>query len=493
MIITCTKCSTRFNLDDSLVKEDGSKCRCSVCRHIFTAYPLSQGLDPWISPPREKSILEPAPWEMEPTPEESSHLDFESDLKEDDLFEEMEDFEINDPDFSSTDSELEIKNPYLDMDTPELSLDKPEPEPDAFEIAGDDPELGIDIDFPFDEDIDEMEDDSLSPKKGLKESPLALEADEFESIEADLTYSDESLPFEAPEALEDPVPSPVEKKEPGKEAPIILPDPDKVSPLEPPALSKEKFSENDDGIKKTIEPEADSLSIEKPAKPEKDLAEEELRKIEVPPKKEKKVIVKPKPVAGAKPKPALGARPKPKKEKKKSRSSKLVLILLLIVLLGLAGYIASVIMGYKLPAVNQYIKKPVPQTSEVKPVPNQKSVNGRFVTNATAGTLFVITGRVENPSNTAYSHIEIRGALITKNKEEAKIKNVFCGNIITEDMLKTGNISDINALLMLKQGAHNINVNVAPGASVPFMVVFSDLPEKLQNFTVKIAGFDKAN
>ena len=141
---------------------------------------------------------------------------------------------------------------------------------------------------------------------------------------------------------------------------------------------------------------------------------------------------------------------------------------------------------------NQFINKPIPEILETKPIPNQKSVSGRFVTNSTAGTLFVLTGRVENPSNIVYSHIEIRGALITKDKEEAKIKNAFCGNIITDEMLKTGNMSDINTLLTLKEGAHKINVKVAPGTSVPFMVVFSDLPEKLHNFTIKIASFDKS-
>ena len=216
------------------------------------------------------------------------------------------------------------------------------------------------------------------------------------------------------------------------------------------------------------------------------------RKIKEELEKERKVTVK----------------PKPTKKKKNFFFRMPVIILLLIFLLSIGGYIASVItgykipaidhyikkhiQGYKIPAIDHYIKKHIPEISEAKPIPNQKSVNGRFVTNSTAGNLFVLTGRIENPSNITYSHIEIRGALITTNKEEAKIKNVFCGNIITEDMLKTGNISDINTLLTLKEGAHKINVNVAPGASVPFMVVFSDLPEKLENFTVKVAGFDKA-
>ena len=71
---------------------------------------------------------------------------------------------------------------------------------------------------------------------------------------------------------------------------------------------------------------------------------------------------------------------------------------------------------------NKYLEKKISKSLELKPVPNQKSVNGRFVTNSTVGTLFVITGRVENPSNIPYSHIQLKGTLVTKDKTEAKTR-----------------------------------------------------------------------
>jgi predicted Zn finger-like uncharacterized protein len=49
MIVTCDRCSTKYNLDESLVKKGGSKVRCSRCRHVFVAYPPAKastlGLD----------------------------------------------------------------------------------------------------------------------------------------------------------------------------------------------------------------------------------------------------------------------------------------------------------------------------------------------------------------------------------------------------------------------------------------------------------------
>ncbi len=39
MIITCTSCLTKFNLDDSRIPFKGAKVRCSRCRHVFHVPP----------------------------------------------------------------------------------------------------------------------------------------------------------------------------------------------------------------------------------------------------------------------------------------------------------------------------------------------------------------------------------------------------------------------------------------------------------------------
>ena len=39
MIIQCEECESKFQLDDSMLKESGSKVRCSVCKRVFTVYP----------------------------------------------------------------------------------------------------------------------------------------------------------------------------------------------------------------------------------------------------------------------------------------------------------------------------------------------------------------------------------------------------------------------------------------------------------------------
>ena len=38
MRIICTKCGAIYRIDPSRVKSTGTKVRCSLCHHIFTAY-----------------------------------------------------------------------------------------------------------------------------------------------------------------------------------------------------------------------------------------------------------------------------------------------------------------------------------------------------------------------------------------------------------------------------------------------------------------------
>ena len=504
MIITCNKCSTSFNLDDSLVKEDGSKVRCSVCKNIFTAYPL--------------------PLESAQEPEES--LTLKSDIDDGDTLEESSDFELEDNDFSfEEDSDLATESSDLEMDETDLEVDDDFSFEDSeleIDEDGESQELELEeshlefedngIEFgDSEEDLDEIEFETIEddePANLLSEdSEPSLEIDDETDFQTDFEPLEESpkddaladenefelefdvednpeeiisdIPYEETGEKTDEIPLEIEP-EPDKEDADLFLEESKLEEEEPPLITPEEdFSEYDEVLEQETEPDDDSI-------------EEKTIEIEDIQEKEEVPVEKPDPI--------MDTTPRSRRRKKKPLVGTPVLVILLIFFLVIGAYIASVMTGYKIPYISdiqipfieQYFKKDVPKASEAKPVPNQKSVNGRFVTNSTSGTLFVITGRVENPSNIAYSHIEIRGALITKGKKEAKTKNAFCGNIITEEMLKTGNISDINKLLAVKTGNHNSNVNVKPGASVPFMVVFSDLPEKLQNFTVKVIKFEKA-
>ena len=76
MEIGCEQCGTRFDLDESLIKEEGSKVRCSVCKHVFTAYPPEEAIE--IEATAEEDGIPGSEEETGPLPD----IPGEADLKE---------------------------------------------------------------------------------------------------------------------------------------------------------------------------------------------------------------------------------------------------------------------------------------------------------------------------------------------------------------------------------------------------------------------------
>jgi len=52
MIVKCEACGTRYRLEDSRVKPEGVKVRCSRCGHVFTVFPEA----PPVEGPREEPL-----------------------------------------------------------------------------------------------------------------------------------------------------------------------------------------------------------------------------------------------------------------------------------------------------------------------------------------------------------------------------------------------------------------------------------------------------
>jgi hypothetical protein len=188
---------------------------------------------------------------------------------------------------------------------------------------------------------------------------------------------------------------------------------------------------------------------------------------------------------------------KKRAKKKTSAIGAPVKVLFLLFILVIAAYVASLQFGFtipflsdlKIPYLTELVKPEPPPKPPLKPAPNEVSIKGKFLSNATAGEIFIVTGKVDNPSTIVYSQIRVKGTLITKENPKAMTQTIYCGNIIPEEELKSGNISDIQQKLAVKEGMQNSNLNVGPGKSVRFMLVFSNLPENLTNFTVEVLDF----
>ena len=71
MVIECKQCGSKFKLDEGLLREEGSKVRCSVCKNVFKVYPKGVTL-PGEEEPRvvDESLGETVTLDTHPTLEE---------------------------------------------------------------------------------------------------------------------------------------------------------------------------------------------------------------------------------------------------------------------------------------------------------------------------------------------------------------------------------------------------------------------------------------
>lgn len=111
MIVQCEKCQTKFNVNDDLIKSDGSKVKCSRCDNVFSVYPpepIGEALEKPDMPAEEEDLVaETETSEAEP----EIDLDFDDNF-EDDIMEDFEDLETeyqSDPESFDEDTEMEVQ------------------------------------------------------------------------------------------------------------------------------------------------------------------------------------------------------------------------------------------------------------------------------------------------------------------------------------------------------------------------------------------------
>jgi len=160
------------------------------------------------------------------------------------------------------------------------------------------------------------------------------------------------------------------------------------------------------------------------------------------------------------------------------------LILAVIAGLGYGGYILLNSMGIPIP----FSSKPAP--SKVQDPGNFKikpfDISSKFVDNSKIGKLFIITGKVKNEYPAARGSIQVVGKLYTKDKAIAKEEAVFCGNILSDIDLASADPATIQERLQNRSGDNGANLKLAPGDVISFMIVFSNLPDNLEEFTLEV-------
>jgi hypothetical protein len=115
-------------------------------------------------------------------------------------------------------------------------------------------------------------------------------------------------------------------------------------------------------------------------------------------------------------------------------------------------------------------------------------IESKFVTNLKTGKLFVITGRIKNGYSSSRRSVRIKGNLYTKGKILTKTQTVFCGNVLSDMELSNMEFLAIKKRLSNSLGDNKSNTGIKPGKELPFMIVFSELPDNLDEFAIQVEG-----
>jgi hypothetical protein len=98
-----------------------------------------------------------------------------------------------------------------------------------------------------------------------------------------------------------------------------------------------------------------------------------------------------------------------------------------------------------------------------------------------------VTNRYDHPR----SGIQVKGMVYDSAGKVVVTSSAYCGNMFTDSDLAGLELETINKRLANRKGDNNANEGVAPGQSVPFTIVFGNLPADIHEFEVEVTQSSK--
>ncbi len=114
-----------------------------------------------------------------------------------------------------------------------------------------------------------------------------------------------------------------------------------------------------------------------------------------------------------------------------------------------------------------------------------RNLIGYYDNTVKAGRMFVIKGQVANTGHATKGRIRIHAALLDNTNKVLAEKTVYAGNVLGGEDLRVADKETIEKTLSSPFGEKLANLDVAPGKSVPFMVVFLGIPEGIDAYRLE--------
>lgn len=183
--------------------------------------------------------------------------------------------------------------------------------------------------------------------------------------------------------------------------------------------------------------------------------------------------------------------PAPPPPKKSSLSRIVVLLVLLLVILGGAAAFLFMQGSVNLNMITEYLpflKEYIGETQQLSPADSIdiEISDSSYVNNAQTGQMLVIQGRATNKHPGSRSSITIKGVLLDAKGRSLLQQTVFCGNPLSADDLESLSFKQIEEAMNNEFGAGLSNMNISSGTSIPFTIVFRNLPDGIANINVEV-------
>lgn len=181
---------------------------------------------------------------------------------------------------------------------------------------------------------------------------------------------------------------------------------------------------------------------------------------------------------------------KPVPEKKGGPVSSIIRILLLLILgILIIGGVFVYMNGTD--QLNQTIQQIFGQQID-RPVQTGQitlaELEGKFIQNEQDGELFLIRGEAINNFTESRAGIQVKGVIFDQNGQPLLQKTVFCGNSIDDEKLLTLSFLELEKIMANQFGNELSNMKIESKQSIPFAIVFKDLPQNLSEFSVKVTA-----
>lgn len=175
------------------------------------------------------------------------------------------------------------------------------------------------------------------------------------------------------------------------------------------------------------------------------------------------------------------------KKMKKSRRSPLLVALLIVLVITLGAYFAFKALGggeLNLESLSKLVAGNKNPLDGLKI--DETKVSHYYTVNNQAGKILVVEGVVLNTSEIPKGQIKVIIKLYDENQKIIKNTQAYCGNILNLSELKSLSKNQITKDLNKK--VNPANARVEPKASINFILVIFDIPNKSHYFDIEIVG-----